>query len=146
MGKNFNLRNPDPGEVKNMYQAAKEKKLQREKYQVLAKLLDGSGKEVDVTKSDLIFEALNREKMDFELLLKLHPQDGKDASEQTKFDRQFFKENTHWNPKSDAKWGIKGHVPCCCYYARPSEYWKNKELVANFFNTFTAFRINTKKI
>jgi len=146
MSNSFNFRNPDPGEVQRINLTAKEKRMQREKYEVLSKLLNSKGKDVDITQSELVFEALNREKMEFEQILKLHPKDAKDAMEQVRIDREFFKEGTHWNPNSKAKWGIKGHVPLCCYYARPPEYWKNKDLINNFFNTFTKFRISTKKI
>ena len=149
MNETFNFRNPDPGEVVDMQQRTQQRILARQRYKVLSQLL-ASSKDVDITVSPEIFEALNKERMEFEELLKL-PQNKKNVEEclkQTKEDREKYYSDTdkHWNPKSKAKWGILGHIPNCVYYSRPPEYWKDKVLLRNFFNTFTKFRVSTKPI
>jgi len=141
----FNMRNPAPEEVAEMYSRAQKLREAKIKYKVLSQILD-SKKEIDITISPEIFEALNRERMEFEDILKLHPEQAKDAMEQAEEDRQSFKKNTYWNPKSEGKWGCMGHIPPCIYYSRPPEYWKDRNLLRNFFNLYPKFRVSTKRI
>ena len=144
MSDNFNFRNPEPDEVKDLEKEVKRRRKLNIKYKLLADLL--AGKEIDTTKNAEIFEAINREKMEFEQLLKLHSEQTRDAIEQTNIDRRFFNEGTWWNRNSKAKWGLKGHIPMCVYMARPKEYWKDEKLMNNFFNMFPKFRISSKPL
>ena len=141
----FNFRNPDPGEVRDVQQKRDAIIANKTKYQILGELLAGN-KDVDITRSSVIYEAINKEKMDFEEILKLHPKEVKETIEQVKEDRTHFDEGRYWNNKSKARWGLKGHIPTCVYYARPKEYWKDEKLVNNFFNLFPAFRIGWKDL
>jgi len=145
MSNQYNLRNPEPGEVAEMQARAKSQREQRIKYNVLSRLLKGE-RHVDVTVSKEIFEALNKERMDFEELLRLHPNQANDCIKAAKEDREGVEENIYWNRESKAKWGCLGHIPPCCYNARPAEYWKDEKLLKNFFNTFTKFRISTRRV
>jgi acetoin utilization deacetylase AcuC-like enzyme len=145
MSENYNLRNPEVGEVSDMFQRVKKRREQLMKYKILKQLLE-SEKEVDVTVSPAIFEALNKERMEFEEILKLHPDQAKDAIEATKEDRESITENVYWNRNSPAKWARLGHIPPCIYYSRPTSYWNDKKLLKNFFNMFTKFRVSTNKI
>jgi len=139
----FNMRNPDPNEVSEMYQAAKKRRSQLIKYKLLKDLLDG--KTVDLTASPALYEALNREKMEFEQLLKLHPDQANEAILAVKEDREVINENQYWNRKG-AKWATLGHIPPCIYYSRPPVYWEDKRILKAFFNTFTKFRISPRTI
>ena len=145
MNDTFNLRNPDKGEVADIQRKAEQRLLAKEKYRVLSQLLSGK-KDVDVTVSPEIFEALNRERMEFEELLKLHPDQARDCVEAAAEDKLKHSDGRYWNRNSPAKWGCLGHIPPCVYYSRPAEYWKDKALVKNFFNTFSKFRISDKQL
>jgi acetoin utilization deacetylase AcuC-like enzyme len=137
------IKGDSEAEVKSLFKAAEKRKEDALKYRLLAELLQG--KVIDVTKSQQLFEALNRERMEFEEILKLHPEEVADQIEYVK-QRKIEQEGKWWNPQSKAKWGDKGVIPPCCYYARPKEYWKNKQLVDNFFNTFSKFRISERPL
>lgn len=134
MSETFNFRNPDPGEVVMMQNLVKQRVLARQKYKVLSQLLNG--KTVDLRDSSLIFEALNREKMEFDDILKLHPEQGKDCVDQAKEDRELGQ-----NIKSKAKWAIRGHIPPCIYHSRPPEYWKDKKILKEFFRMYPKFSV-----
>lgn len=140
MKPNFNasIRGDSDNEVKSLFREAQKRKENAIRFKLLADLLDG--KTIDLTKSSQLFEAVNREKMDFEQILKLHP---KEAQEQMEYVKQRKSEQggRWYNPQSQAWWGEKGVIPPCCYHARPRSYWKNQKLVNNFFNTFPKFRI-----
>jgi hypothetical protein len=84
--------------------------------------------------------------MEFEEILKLHPDQAEEAVLATKEDRSSIEENIYWNRESPAKWARLGHIPPCIYYSRPAEYWANKKLLKLFFNTFTKFRVSTSRI
>jgi hypothetical protein len=137
------IRGDSDDEVKSLFKAAKKRKEDNLKYKLLTDLLDG--KIIDTTQNTQIFEALNREKMDFEQILNNHPEEVKEQMEYVK-ERKAEQAGLWYNPQSKAKWGEKGVIPPCCYFARPKEYWKNKKLVHNFLNTFTKFRISEKPL
>ncbi len=145
MNDTFNFRNPEKSEVIEMHHLVKSKIAARQKYKVLSKILNGE-KNVDVTVSPEIFEALNRECMEFEELLNLHPDQAKDAIEAANEDKQKHDNGRYWNRNSPAKWGCLGHIPPCCYYARPAEYWKDKKILREFFNMFPKFRVSDKRL
>ncbi len=134
----FNMKADKPEDVRTLLKEARQKREQRMKWHLIGELLDG--KVINVTKSQELFEALNRERMNFESILKLHPQEVKDTIEYVK-ERKEQQNGKWWNPDSQAHWGEKGAIPPCVYYARPSSYWKDKKLMNNFLNTFTKFRI-----
>lgn len=141
----FNFRNPNPGEVNSVYRQAKLKRSQIIKYKLLKQLLDGQT--VDLTQSPQLFEALNREKMEFESIMALHPEQVNEALEATKEDRELMGYGeTTYNKKSPAGYRMLGHIPPCVYNARSAEYWADSKLLKNFFNTFTKFRISTNRI
>jgi len=140
----FNMRNPSPNEVLEMHQEVKKRRAQQIKYKLIRDLFDG--KTIDLTKSAELYEALNREKMEFEQILKLHPQEANEAMLAVKEDREFITDNVYWNRDSPAKWAKLGHIPPCLYNARPPEYWSDKRILKSFFNSFTKFRISTKPI
>ena len=147
MNESFNFRNPDPGEVVDLQMRAKQRIQARQKYKVLSQLISGK-KDVDITVSTEIFEALNRERMEFEELMRL-PQNQKNVNDcmlQAKEAREKHPDGKHWNPKSQAKWGELGHIPNCVYYSRPPEYWRDKKLLREFFNMFPKFRVSTKRL
>jgi hypothetical protein len=139
----FNMRNPDPGEVVEMHNAAKQRRAQKLKFKVIQELL--SGKTSDISQSPLLFEALNKEKMEFEMILRIHPEQTDEAIKAVVEDREMMDENKYWN-KDGAKWATLGHIPPCVYYARPPDYWNDKRIIKAFFNMFTKFRISTKPI
>ena len=143
MSDQFNLKHDKPEEVRSLFTAAKKRREQKMKYHLLSEMLNG--KTADITKSTELFEALNREKMEFEELLKLHPEEVKENIEYVK-ERRVEQGGRWWNPNSAAKWGEKGVIPPCCYYARPREYWKDKALVDCFLNQFPVFRISDKRL
>lgn len=137
------IKGDSDAEVKSLFESAKKRKDDQIKYDLLAQLLNG--KVVDVTKSQQLFEALNREKMEFEEILRLHPEEVNNTIEYVKARKQ-EQAGSWWNKDSDAKWGEFGALPDCIYYSRPSSYWKNRKLAHNFFNTFTKFRIAEKPL
>jgi len=138
-----NFRNEKPDDVRNLFREARSRKERKMKYKLLGDLL--SGKTINVTKNPQLFEALNKERMEFDELLKLHPQEAQDHVDYVK-ERKVEQGGKWWNPNSKAKWGEKGVIPPCCYHARPLEYWKNKKLVNNFFNMYPKFRIAEKPL
>jgi hypothetical protein len=140
----FNFRNPDTGEVQEIEQKVKQRALANQKYKVLSQLL--MGKTVDVTVSPEIFEALNRERMEFDEILKLHPDQAKSAMDEVELRRQDYDDGKWWNPKSKAKWGYLGEIPYCLYIARPREYWKDKRILYHFFNMYPKFRLSSKPL
>lgn len=144
MSDTFNFRNPEPFEVSDMHRKTRQRILAKEKYVALSKLLNGET--IDATKYPQIFEALNRERMEFDELLKLHPDHGMAAMEEAKFAREQMEEGKYWNRKSPAKWGHMGEIPTCIYYSRPPEYWKDKKILKEFFNMYPKFRISSSKI
>ena len=147
MKENFesSLRGDSDAEVQSLFRQAMRRKESRAKYQVIGDLL--KGKTVDITKSKQIFEALNKEKLDFEQLLAMNPEEANACAAGVKADRLKVAEGGRWwNPKSKAKWGKKGSIPPCCFYARPKEYWKNEGFTNHFFNTFSKFRVSEKPI
>jgi len=137
------MRRPDPNEVVEMHQAVKKRRAQQIKYKVIKDLMDG--KLSDLTVSPELYEALNRERMEFDQILKLHPDQAEEALKATKEDRELVDENKYWN-SDGAKWATLGHIPPCLYYARPVEYWKDKRILKAFFNMYTKFRISTRPI
>jgi hypothetical protein len=139
----FNMRRPEKGEVLEMHQAAKQRRAQQIKYKIIKDLMDG--KTSDITASPALYEALNKEKMDFESILALHPDQANEAIMAAKEDREMIDENKYWNSEG-AKWAVLGHIPPCCYHARPAAYWADKRILKAFFNVFTKFRISTKPI
>jgi hypothetical protein len=141
--KTFNMRNPDPNEVVEMHVASKNRRAQQIKYKILKRLMDG--KTADLTESPELYEALNREKMEFEMILRLHPEQSEEAMLAAKEDRDEITDNKYWN-SDGAKWALLGHIPPCVYNSRPSEYWNDKKLLKAFFNMFTKFRISNKQI
>jgi len=144
MKNSFNFRNPDKGEVADMYAAAKGKRESLVKYKMIKQLLNGET--IDLRNNTQLFEALNRERMEFEEILKLHPDQVKEAIDAVKEDRENISENVYWNRDSPAKWAKLGHIPPCVYHARPPEYWNDKKILKNFFNMFSKFRVSTSKI
>lgn len=146
MSDTFNMRNPEEGEIQELHQKAKLLRAQRIKYKMLKDLLDG--KTVDMTQNTQLFEALNREKMEFEQLLTIHKNDQNviDCLEQAKEDRGRYDDGKYWNPHSKSKIGMLGHIPDCIYYSRPNEYWNDEKILKSFFNMFPKFRISTKEI
>jgi len=141
----INMRDDSPDKVADLFRQAKFRKEAKRKYQILSQLL-ASTKEVDITGSTELFLALNRERLDFEQLMNLHPEEIRDTIEQVRIDRKFFTDGKYWNPHSKAKWGCLGHIPACVYHSRPDEYWKDENVLRNFFNTFPVFRIADRKV
>jgi len=147
MSETFNFREPKVGEVESLGYKAQILRNYKEKYKILSHLLGANGtKEIDITNSKEIYEAINREKMDFETIMNLHPAQVAETIKQVEEDRRCFPDGKWWNRKSKAKWGLKGLIPICCYYARPDWYWKDEKLVDSFFNTFPKLRISTKPL
>jgi hypothetical protein len=140
MNPNFDtsIRGDSDNEVKSLFQSAKKRKEDLMKYKLLGDLI--GGKVIDVTKNSQLFEALNREKMEFEEILKLHPDEANYHIEYVK-QRKEEQQGKWYNPDSEAWWGEKGVIPPCCYHARPVAYWKDKRLLNNFLNQFPRFRI-----
>ena len=143
MGFDASIRGDSDNEVRSLFISAKKRKEDMMKYHLLSELL--SGKMIDTQKNSQIFEALNKEKMTFEALLKLHPEEVKDTIDYVN-QRKLEQDGCWWNKDSKAKHGEKGAIPPCCYYARPTAYWKDKTLTNNFFNTFSKFRISEKTL
>ena len=139
----FNMRRPAPGEVIEMHQAAKKRRSQQIKFKILKDLMDG--KTSDLTESPALYEALNRERMEFEQILALHPDQAQEAIKAAEEDRSMIDENKYWNPDG-AKWATLGHIPPCVYYSRPPAYWEDKRILKAFFNMYSKFRISTKPI
>jgi len=131
-------------EVRSLFRAAKQRKDNEIKYRLLAEALQG--KQIDLTKSNQLYEAVNREKMEFEELLKLHPEEAQACVDYIKFRKEECPDGIYWNRHSKAKWGYEGTVPPCCYHARPKWYWEDKRLRYAFWNTFTQFRMSDKRL
>lgn len=137
------MRNPDPNEVLEMHQETKRRRSQQIKFKIIKELMDG--KTSDLTVCPELYEALNREKMEFEQILALHPDQVNEALLAVKEDRELMDENQYWN-REGAKWAILGHIPPCVYNARPPAYWADKRIIKAFFNTFTKFRISSRQV
>ena len=129
----FNMRQDTPEAVRSLQAQAKKIREQRIRTKVLSQLLEG--KTVDLMQSSALFEALNRERMEFDEILKLHPEQGMACVEQATEDRD------KGRSKSDANWAIRGHIPPCLYHARPPEYWKNKKILSEFFRLYPKFAV-----
>lgn len=134
----FDVRHDSDNDVKNLLISAKKRREQKMKYHLISELL--KGETIDITKNAELYEALNREHMEFEEILKLHPEQTRECVEYVK-ERKKQQGGRWWNPNSDAKWGEKGVIPPCIYFARPKEYWTDKRLTNDFLNTFKKFRI-----
>jgi len=143
MNDQYNLKTDSQKDVKSLFQAAKKRKADAVKYHLLSEALKGNT--INVTKNNDLFEALNRERMDFEQILKLHPDEVKETIEYIK-ERRLEQDGIWWNTNSESKMGEYGAVPPSCYAARPNWYWKDKTLIKNFFNTFSKFRISEKPL
>ena len=139
----FNLREDKPEDVQSLLQSAKKRRADRMKWHLISELL--AGKTVNVTKNHELYEALNRENMEFEEIMKLHPEEIKGCIEYVK-ERKIQQNGKWYNPDSEAWWGEKGIIPPCCYYTRPSSYWRDKRLTNQFLNTFSKFRIAEKPV
>ena len=140
---NFDVRHDSDNDVKNLMLSAKKRKEQKMKLHLISELLDG--KTINVTKNQELFEALNRERLDFEYILKMHPEEVNELKEYVK-ERKVQQNGRWYNPQSEAWWGEKGVIPPCCFWARPREYWKDKRLVDKFLNDFPVFRIAEKTL
>lgn len=140
---NLDVRLDTEDDVKKLFSSAQKRREANMKYHLISELL--SGKTVNVTKNQELFEALNRERMDFEEILKLHPEEVKEIKEYVK-ERKAQQGGRWYNPKSAAWWGEKGVIPPCCYWARPREYWKDKNLQNKFWNDFPCFRIAESRL
>ena len=143
MGFEASIRGDSDNEVKDLFKAAKKRKEDMLKYHLISELLDG--KVIDTTKNSQIYEVLNRERMDFEEILRLHPEEVKEQMQYVK-ERKEEQGGRWYNPDSQAWWGEKGVIPPCVYHSRPVQYWKDKRLLNNFLNEFTAFRIAEHKL
>jgi hypothetical protein len=139
----FNMRRPEKNEVIEMHLETKKRRAQQIKYKLIKDLMDG--KTVDLTISPALYEALNKEKMEFEQILALHPDQAQEAIKAATEDRALMEENKYWN-SDGAKWATLGHIPPCVYYSRPVEYWNDPRIIKAFFNIFTKFRISTRPI
>jgi len=124
--------------VKDMFKAVEKRKQDKVRHHLLSELL--KGKVIDLHKSQELFEAVNREKMSFDEILKLHSEEVQQYIDYVK-QRKEEQQGRWYNTDSKAWWGEKGVIPPCCYHARPVEYWKDKNLVNNFLNTYPVFRI-----
>lgn len=146
MTNTFNMRDEKPEDVKALFKQAQKRKEDKVRWHLLQDLING--KTINLTKDNKLFEAVNRERMAFEELLNLHPDEVKETIEYVKQRREEQKKvgGRWWNPDSKAFWGEKGAVPPCCYYARPNWYWKDKKLTNSFFNTFTKFRVSEGRL
>lgn len=140
---NLDVRYDSDNDVKKLFDSAKRRKENAMKYKLISDLLEG--KTVNVTKNTELFESLNRERLEFESIMKLHPEEVQNCIEYVK-DRKVEQDGTWWNKKSEAKHGEWGAIPECIYYARPNSYWKNLTLKKQFFNTFTKFRISERAL
>lgn len=142
----FNMRNPNPGEVLEMHNEAKKLRSKQIRYKILRDLLDG--KTADITQDKALYEALNRERMEFEQILEFHKEDANvlDCVAQASEDRGAYDDGKYWNPDSKSRMGKLGHIPNCIFFSRPIEYWEDKRLLKNFFNIFTKFRVSSKPI
>ena len=143
MNDQFNMREDKPEDVRSLFKAAQKRKEDKIKFHLLAELIDG--KTINVTKNQELFEALNRERMDFETIMKLHPEEIKETMNYVK-ERKIQQDGKWYNTDSKAWWGEKGVIPPCVYYARPSYYWRNKSFVNKFLNDFPKFRIAEGKL
>jgi hypothetical protein len=137
------IRGDSNDEVKALFKAATKRKEDAMKYKLLSDLL--SGETVDITKSNALYEAINREKMDFEEIMNLHPEEVQECLTYVK-ERKAEQNGRWYNPESEAWWGEKGAIPPCVYHSRPVQYWKDKRLTNLFFNTYPKFRIAEGKL
>jgi len=133
----FNMREEKPEDVRSLLLTAKARKEQNMKWHLLGEAL--KGKTINVTKNQELFESLNRERMEFEDILKLHPEETQETMEYVK-ERKAQQGGRWYNPESKAWWGEKGVIPPCVFFARPHSYW-TKELMNKFLNDFPKFRI-----
>ena len=138
------IRGDSDTEVRTLFQQAKKRKEDEIKWRLLAEAMEG--KEIDLTKSNQLYEAVNREKMSFEELLRLHPEQAQSHADYIKARRAESADGRYWNRHSKAWWAYEGTVPPCCYYARPDWYWRDKRLLHSFWNSFPAFRMSEKPI
>lgn len=140
---NLDVKYDSESDVKTLLKTAKQRKEDRIKYHLLSEALDG--KTINVTKNTDLFEVLNKERMEFEEILRLHPEEVNETIEYVKQRKE--EQNGKWyNPDSQAWWGEKGAIPPCVYYARPASYWKDKRLMNNFLNQFSKFKIAEGKL
>jgi len=130
----LDMRNDSTEDVVDMQRRVKNIRAQKAKYKALSQLLDG--KTIDLRDSSILFEALNRERMEFEEILKLHPDQAQDCIDQTKDDIEAGR-----NLESKAKWAVHYNIPLCIYYSRPKEYWQDKKMIENFLRMFPKFRV-----
>ena len=135
---NLDVKYDSDNDVKNLMKAAKKRREDKMKYHLLSELL--AGKTVNITKNNELFEALNKEKMDFETIMKLHPEEINECIEYVK-ERKVQQGGRWYNKESEAWWGEKGIIPPCVYYSRPTSYWKEKNLTNKFLNDFPKFKI-----
>jgi hypothetical protein len=137
---NMDVRYDTEDDVKNLLMSAKKKREQRMKWHLLSEALNG--KTIDLTKCPELYEALNKEKMDFEEIMKLHPEEVNNTLEYVK-QRKLEQGGRWYNPDSKAWWGEKGAIPTCVYYARPASYWSDNKcaMYNNFLNLYPKFRI-----
>jgi hypothetical protein len=138
------LRGDSDNEVRTLFKSAKKRKDDEMKYRLLSESLQG--KSIDLTKCNQLFEAVNREKMSFEQLLKLHPEEAQSHADHIKARREECVNGRYWNKHSKAWWSYEGTVPPCCYFARPDWYWRDKRLLHGFWNSFPAFRMSDKPL
>ena len=141
----FNMREEKPEDVRSLLKTAKERREQRRKWHLLGEIC--LGKTVDITKNAELFEALNKERMDFEDIMKLHPENVNEALEYVK-QRKLEQCGKWYNSHSQAWWGEKGAIPTCVYHARPSSYWRDNDFAMfnHFLNLYPKFRIAEYRI
>jgi hypothetical protein len=142
---NFDIRHDSVDDVKNLLKSAKKKREDRLKWHLLGEALNG--KTINVTNNPELFEALNRERMEFEDIMKLHPEEVNNCLEYVK-NRKLQQDGKWWNTESGARWGEKGAIPECVYFSRPSSYWRNHNyaMFNHFLNLYPKFRIAEKKV
>jgi hypothetical protein len=132
------IRGDNEKEVKTLFKQAQKRREDKVRIQLLRDLLNG--KVIDLTQSKQLYEAVNRERMDFEEIMKLHPDQVAETITYVKQRRE--EQGGKWyNLKSQACWGEKGAIPPCVYYARPQEYWNDRAISNEFYNMFPKFRI-----
>jgi len=142
----FNMREDKPEDIRILFKQAQKRRENAVRWHLLGDLLNG--KTIDLTKSNQLFEAVNRERMEFEQILNLHPEEVGECIEYVKMRCEEQKNigGKWWNPYSKARHGEEGAMPPCIRYARPNWYWYDKKLRHNFFNSFPKFRISEKPL
>jgi acetoin utilization deacetylase AcuC-like enzyme len=140
---NLDVKYDSDNDVKKLFDSAKRRRESKLKYKLISDLLEG--KTINVTSNTELFESLNRERLELEQIMSLHPEEVKNCLEYVK-DRKVEQNGTWWNKDSEAKHGEWGAIPECVYYARPQSYWNNLTLKKNFFNQFSKFRISEKPL